>query len=590
MSATATISQPAPGTQIPTPPDFPVRWEKPGDERMFWTPELVHWPDPMTPLAFEVLYEFFDRLNYAAETYELPIRFDARYINGHFYQTVIPVGAPPEPVIKLMNRIGRVAPGLVKPIENRAVGAAARKYLDKMNPVIARLGEYWDEELLPEVKEHLSYWEDFNLSGATGGELLAHLEETVDRIRRAGEIHYLIAAPLLLAMSLFEDLYRELFGDENALDAYRLLQGFDNKTLETDRALWQLSRRALAMPEVHKVLDECAATDVVPGLERTTGSRAFLAELRAFLEEYGQRGDKLIIDGVSWIEDPTPIIESLKDYITQPDRDLEAELTALAEERERLVAKTRERLEGYPQPVVDRFETLLKAAQEATVISEDHAYWIDNPCMYQARRVMQEFGRRLAEAGVIEEPNDVFYLTLDELRATAKEMSNPADRRVPVSERKSWLERFGAVRPPAMIGRMPLGEPPDDPVGRTMGRFFGEPQETHADSNVLRGNAGSSGKVRGPARVVPALAEAGKLKPGDVLVTETTAPPWTPFFATASAVVTDTGGVLSHCAVVAREYRIPAVVGTGEATALLRDGQEIEVDGDAGVVRILTAS
>jgi rifampicin phosphotransferase len=587
MSATATISQPAPGTQIPTPPDFPVRWEKPGDERMLWTLDRLHAPDPTTPLTFEVGYEYFDGANHAAETYEMPIRFDARHINGYFYQTVIPVGAPPETVIKLMNRIGRVAPGLVKSIENRAVGSAARKYLDKMNPVIARLGEYWDEELLPEVKKHLRYWEDFDLPGASGSELLAHLEETMDRVRREGEIHFLIGFPYLLAMSLFEDLYRELFGDENALDAYRLLQGFDNKTLETNRALWQLSRRALAVPEVRNVLEERAATDVVPGLERTPAGRAFLAELRAFLEEYGQRGDKpIMVEEVKWIEDPTPVVKNLKDYITQPDRDLEAELTALAEERERLVGETRERLKGYPRPVVDRFETLLKAAQEATVIHEDHNFWVDYRCFYQARRVMKEFGRRFAGADVIEEPNNVFYMTLDELRETAKEAPN-ADRRVPVYERKERLERFGTVRPPEMIGRMPLGEPPDDPMGRAVGRFFGEPQETHADSNVLLGNAGSPGKVRGPARVVHALAEAGKLKPGDVLVTETTAPPWTPFFATASAVVTDAGGVLSHCAVVAREYRIPAVVGTGEATALLRDGQEIEVDGDAGVVRIV---
>src|SRR3712207_1128201 len=168
---------------------------------------------------------------------------------------------------------------------------------------------------------------------------------------------------------------------------------------------------------------------------------------------------------------------------------------------------------------MDRFETLLKAAQEATVISEDHAFWIDYRCFYQARRVMREFGCRFAEAGVIEEPNDVFYLTLDELRETAKEMTN-ADRRVPVSVRKAWLERFGAVRPPAMLGRMPLGEPPDDPVGRMIGRFFGEPQEAQSDPKVLRGNAGSAGKRRGPARVVLTLAEAGELKPGDVLVTE----------------------------------------------------------------------
>jgi pyruvate,water dikinase len=92
------------------------------------------------------------------------------------------------------------------------------------------------------------------------------------------------------------------------------------------------------------------------------------------------------------------------------------------------------------------------------------------------------------------------------------------------------------------------------------------------------------------ARVIRSLAEAARLRPGEVLVAETTAPPWTPLFATAAAVVTDAGGILSHCAVVAREYGIPAVVGTGMASVLIHDGQEVEVDGDAGIVRVLAAS
>ncbi len=87
--------------------------------------------------------------------------------------------------------------------------------------------------------------------------------------------------------------------------------------------------------------------------------------------------------------------------------------------------------------------------------------------------------------------------------------------------------------------------------------------------------------------MVRSLTEAEKLRPGDILIAEATTPPWTPLFTTAAAVVTDTGGVLSHCAIVAREYRIPAVVGVGTATALIRDGQLLEVDGSAGTVRIL---
>jgi rifampicin phosphotransferase len=87
--------------------------------------------------------------------------------------------------------------------------------------------------------------------------------------------------------------------------------------------------------------------------------------------------------------------------------------------------------------------------------------------------------------------------------------------------------------------------------------------------------------------VIHSLAEAGKLQPGDVLVAVSTEPPWTPLFATASAIVTDSGGVLSHSAVVAREYRIPAVVGTGNATTTFKDGQLLEVDGNAGTVRVV---
>jgi pyruvate,water dikinase len=105
--------------------------------------------------------------------------------------------------------------------------------------------------------------------------------------------------------------------------------------------------------------------------------------------------------------------------------------------------------------------------------------------------------------------------------------------------------------------------------------------------NKVKGLPGSAGVARGTARVIRSLAEAGKLQPGDVLIAVSTEPPWTPLFATASAIVTDAGGVLSHSAVVAREYRIPAVVGTGNATTTFKDGQLLEVDGNAGTVRVV---
>ena len=158
-----------------------------------------------------------------------------------------------------------------------------------------------------------------------------------------------------------------------------------------------------------------------------------------------------------------------------------------------------------------------------------------------------------------------------------------------VQERRAEVERFSRVTPPPMLGTPPAFEMTDGgPMIRAM--FKGElsPQNTsNGAANKVKGLPGSAGVVRGTARVIHSLAEAGKLQPGDVLVTESTEPPWTPLFATAAAIVTDTGGVLSHSAVVAREYRIPAVVGTGHATSTFQDGQLLEVDGNAGTVRVV---
>jgi pyruvate,water dikinase len=128
--------------------------------------------------------------------------------------------------------------------------------------------------------------------------------------------------------------------------------------------------------------------------------------------------------------------------------------------------------------------------------------------------------------------------------------------------------------------------PTGDPVEDVLVRFFGAPVEPSADPSVLQGIAAAPGVVTGTAKVVKSLDEASKLQQGDVMVCEMTLPPWTPLFSTVSAVVADTGGILSHCAIVAREYRIPCVVGTGVGTVTIKDGQKVTVDGSKGIVRI----
>jgi len=234
--------------------------------------------------------------------------------------------------------------------------------------------------------------------------------------------------------------------------------------------------------------------------------------------------------------------------------------------------------------VVARFETLLKAAQVATIVHEDHNVWIDQPFFHHIRRICMEFGARLAQAGILETADDIFYLTPEELQngrdASMKEL---------VQERKSEIERCSQITPPTMLGTTPPFELTN--AGSMVRAIFkgemGQPKGNQSEASMVKGLAGSAGITRGTAKVLYSLAEASKLQPGDILVTPFTEPPWTPLFATAGAVVTDQGGVLSHTAVVAREYRIPAVVGTGSATSVFQDGQLLEVDGNTGIVRVV---
>ena len=549
---------------IPIPPDFPVHWEQPEDETKFWNQDRMHFPQPSTPLMEAFSKSFNKGFDRAAKASELPVRMAYRNINTYVYSS--------------MNIV-------VPPEEMEAQGERAQK---QVGANMAKLQEWWETELLPEVKEHIAWWEAFDLEAASTKELLAHLDETLERLARLWDIHFLIAFPFLLAPSLFNDMYEDVFGRETAFDAYRLLQGFGNKTVDSGHALWDLSRRAMASPTVQQILETIDAGDVPAALETSEDGRAFLGELKAYLEEYGQRSNVFAeLGSYHWIEDPTTPINNLKDYITQPDRDLRADLAALAEERERLLAQARERLKGYPQAAQDGFEFLLKAAQAGTIIQEDHNHWIDQRGTYKVRIVMLECGRRLANANVIDEPNDVFYLTLAEVTELVSSAS-PSDRRDTVAERKAEMEHFRGITAPPALGTPPAGPPPDDPFSSAMGRFWGAPPAQSEDPNVLNGNAGAPGKVTGIAKVVADLSEASKVNPGEILVAPATMPAWTPLFASIAAVVTDAGGVLSHAAIVAREYNIPAVLGTGNATRTIQDGQTIEVDGDEGVVRIVS--
>ena len=550
--------QPSELQPIQPPEDFPVTWKDPDDAQLQWEYDSMHFTKPSPLMEVEVWETFMDRWNVYNEAIGIPSQMKIAYINSYLYMTAFPA------------------------VEPDAMEAAE----EKVNEAIYRLNALWNEDWLPEIKSHLAFWEAYDLQGANMGDLMSHLEETFKRSTRLYDLHFQIGIPTYIAMSKFDDLYRDLFDGEGAFGAYRLLQALPNETVKTDQALWALSRQALSMPAVREAIEQHTAAEIGTALASVPEGQAFWAQFQEFLMARGQRASEWDVLGESWIENPTSPLQNLKDYLAQPDRDMDAEMAALADARDRAIESAQERLKGYPQQVQEEFNRLLEAAQKGTVLTEDHGFWIDYSSMYRVRQVIMELGRRFAAAGVIDGPDDILHLNRKEVQTASKDLAR-ADVKGLIATRKDEIRHFGASTPPPVLGT-DHGPPPDNFVMRAMGKFFGTPPEVSEDSGILQGHAGSPGKTQGVARLLEASTDGHKLNPGDVLVAQTTAPPWTPLFATAGAIVTDTGGVLSHCAVVAREYGIPAVVGTQLATSRIQDGQLVEVDGDRGIVRILS--
>ena len=277
----------------------------------------------------------------------------------------------------------------------------------------------------------------------------------------------------------------------------------------------------------------------------------------------------------TWQEDPEPLALLVLGYAEQSVPDPAIAHAQLAVEREEAVAAVRARLAPEER---EHFEDVLATAQANYPLTEDHNFWLDQQSPADLRLLCGELGRRMAARSVLASPDDIAFLTLQELVLWGFGLADPLQARV--AERRATYEHQRRITPPDY-----LGAPPEPQAW--LDRFGGPATPLEARPGEIAGVGASAGQAVGRVRVAHTLDEAQLLEAGEVLVCPSTDPNWTPLFALAAALVTDTGGSLCHAAVVAREYQLPAVVGTHVASAQLHMGQRVEVDGLAGRVRLL---
>ena len=535
--------------------DLPApAWFEPEDAQRHWQRDLAHFPGQLTELDGELLRTCIGGgFQGVMAALGLPFRFTVRRMWTYYYQNEGSVAMSDE--------------------ERSAMRAHMATVTEQARTTIA---PRWNEAWRPEIDEHLAFWASVDPTALDRASLASHLDATLERVTRLWVVHFELAIALSFAKRALAELYDELFAPESPLEAQALLSGFDVLTTQAARALWPL-RALVTEGPVRDALLRVAPRDAMAELRAEPSARALLDALDAYLDTHGHRCPYVLYSAPSLYEEPAAVMSMLRHMVERPDADPGRLLALQGEKRERAERDVRERLRFYPAPVRDEFETRLADAQTAFIVSEDHNYLIDYTSTARVRRVLLACGAALASDGALDAAADVFHLRVEELRAAMR--GEPGALRDRVAERTAELARYADVEPPFDVNPPPPAEAAP-----------GEPAAENAppdDPDLLRGTAASAGVVRGRARVLRSLDDTGALLPGEVLVAPTTGQAWTPLFATAGGLVTESGNLLSHTAVVAREYALPAVVALRGATTQIPDGALLEVDGSAGTVRVL---
>ena len=548
------------------------------DSGIFWFRDDLHQPYPISPMGMTTIQKHHAwGYHVAADQTSLPPSKGA-YVKIHK---------------------GRVYLGFTLIEDPEEVARRAEAF----GELITHCKDHWDEYYRKYIDEIVANIDALDLDKADSlstPALLEHLRKSEEMNRRAWEIHFILMYPADGLYLEFED-YCKGFGLEEK-DFVTMLKGFDSMPAKTDEELWKLAQ-GVKEAGFDKIFVDTPVDSLIQALEGTAEGKRWLEQFDQFLDIYGHRISAAHLDVLfpTWKEEPTPVLETIKGYFKRMDDgwDFFEARGEVAHQREEAIEscerKFREKNVG--DDAVAEFRKFLDAAQKIYAYQEDHGFYIDQGCTAAIHDSLMACGRRLEKLGLLEATDEVFFLTFSELVEILGDLARNEkigiyhhQVLVPplVRERKESWETVGDLDAPLTIGNVP--ETMTDPIAIKVFGIIDEvlhPKGEREVSERLEGFPGAPGNVEGPARVILDFKDFPTVQSGEILVCPYTGTAWTPLFLKIAGIVTDTGGMLTHAAIAAREYGIPAVVGTWNATGSIRNGDLIQVDGDAGVVEIV---
>lgn len=532
--------------------DFPLEWRDPRDAELHWRRDDAHFSGPVPRLLGEyVTNAAHFGMARRAEFFDAPVVMRLEGFNGRRY-----VAAQPR-------------------YPREELAAHLRDSTSRIRAFTRGLRRTWDEEWLPHLLATYQWMRGLDLERAPLERVASACEELWPRVNEIWRIHMLTVGPAYVLMDELAETYERLIGG-SAVDAFKMTQGLAHSLQALERDMYLLTGHARSAPAVAAGLAAGTIT-TSEQLRATPGSKALSDAIPSFLETYGNLGHSgEDMRDLPWADDPSLLLAEIGRRIATPAQDPDERHARLIAEGEAVAQRARETLRERPADLAV-FEEVLTVARAVGPLTEEHNYWLDRQMQSNVGRMFRLIGRRLEEAGRIERAEDVFHFELAEIIAALR---GRHDLRALEQERTAEFARWSRLRAPLTIG---AAAPPLGAVGSTRADLIHRSRQD--EEGVIKGVAASSGVRRGRAKLVWTTDDFKKMKPGDVLVCRSSNVSWIPLFTIAGAVVTDVGGALSHAAVVAREFGVPAVVGVGVAFRRLRDGMLVEVDGDRGTVR-----
>ena len=439
----------------------------------------------------------------------------------------------------------------------------------KVNNLVNRLDEDWKIKYLPEIINDLTEMKKnidtiYDLKSG-----LNVLDNLMKLHKRHWHIHFLVVLPLHDTTDKFYKFLKKFIEDFKLSDLYNLFNGIDNKSIEIDKFLYDL---------VHKyrdILDSTSTHDFLNLINNTEfksdNSNKFLYEFLEFINLHGYRSVGFDLKDSIWIEDPQIVLNILKRYPMSINKLKSIEYSA--ELRQQTLNMILSNLPSDKE--IGEFHELYDLLKEIWYLKEDHSFYIDQASSSVLSLAIKKIGKLMHEEALIDEAEDIFFLKMSELNLYREEACSVGFKNQ-ILLRKKEMNKFKNITPPKYLGTINANQSESMSI------------KTLEKIKIFKGVSASLGKSIGPAKIIKSFEDSAKLKEGDIMVCISTNPSWTPLFGIVSAIISETGGTLSHTAVVAREYNIPTILEVENSTELISDNDLIEVDADKGIITIIS--